>query len=134
MQVALGLRQIGKSIMDMPKSIEELRVLGNEYKKNLGATDEIYEEQIYLKYIEDHLTAQEKYVRKGVVEDKEEDRLQSPIRNLMDFYSRKMNKLDLRQHDVTMTTNLKAKAKVTGQKTKTLTYVDIEGMTPQEIA
>ena len=74
--MALGLRQIGKSIMDMPKSIEELRVLGNEYKKNLGATDEIHEEQIYLKYIEDHLTAQEKYVRKGVVEDKEEDRLQ----------------------------------------------------------
>lgn len=33
-----------------------------------------------------------------------------------------------------MTTNLKAKAKVAGQKTKTHTYVDIEGMTPQEIA
>ena len=30
--------------MDMPKSIEELRVLSNEYKKNLGATDEIHEE------------------------------------------------------------------------------------------
>ena len=44
LQVALGLRQIGKSIMDMPKSIDELRVLSNEYKKNLGATDEIHEE------------------------------------------------------------------------------------------
>ena len=48
LQVALGLRQIGKSIMDMPKNIEELRLLSNEYKKNLGATDEIAEEQVYL--------------------------------------------------------------------------------------
>ena len=42
LQVALGLRQIGKSIMDMPTTIEQLRMLGNEYKKNLGATDEIH--------------------------------------------------------------------------------------------
>ena len=44
LQVALGLRQIGKSIMDMPKTMHDLRVLSNEYKKNLGATDEIHEE------------------------------------------------------------------------------------------
>ena len=110
-------------------------MLSNEYKKNLGATDEIHEEQIYLQYIEDHLTAQEKYVRKGVVEDNEDDRLQSPVRNLIDFYNRKMNKLDLRQHDVTMNTaTFKNKVKVAGQKTKTQTYVNIDGMTSGEIA
>ena len=43
-QVALGLRQIGKSIIDIPKTIEELRVLSSEYKKNLGASHEIEEE------------------------------------------------------------------------------------------
>lgn len=100
--------------MDMPKTIEELRVLSNEYKKNLGAADEIHEEQVYLQYIEDHLKAQEKYVRKGVVEDNEEDRTNSPIRNLTEFYNRKMNKMDLRHHDPTVSTTLKSKVKVAG--------------------
>ena len=42
--------------------------------------------------------------------------------------------MDTRSHDVTLTTALKSKVKVSGQKTKTQTYVNIEGMTPQEIA
>jgi hypothetical protein len=40
LQIALGLRQIGKSIMDMPKTLEDLRLLSREYMKNLGVTDE----------------------------------------------------------------------------------------------
>ena len=48
MQVALGMRQIGKSIMDMPKSVEDLRLMGKEYMKNLGATEDLQDEQVYL--------------------------------------------------------------------------------------
>ena len=96
----------------MPKTIADLRILSNEYKKNLGATDEIQEEQVYLQYIEDHRSAQEKYVRRGVVEDTEEDRTSSPIRNLTEFYNRKMNKMDMRHHDATLSTALKSKVKV----------------------
>lgn len=60
LQIALGLRQIGKSIMDMPKTLEDLRLLSREYMKNLGVTDDILDEQVYLQYIEDHLHAQER--------------------------------------------------------------------------
>jgi hypothetical protein len=31
LQVALGLRSIGKSIIDMPKTIDELRTLSKQY-------------------------------------------------------------------------------------------------------
>ena len=48
LQVALGLRQIGKSIMDMPKNLDDLRMLSREYMKNLGVTDDIADEQVYL--------------------------------------------------------------------------------------
>ena len=41
----------------MPKTLEDLRLLSREYMKNLGATDEIHDEQVYLAYIEDHLKA-----------------------------------------------------------------------------
>ena len=41
LQVALGLRQIGKSIMDMPSTIDDLRLLSREYMKNLGVTDDL---------------------------------------------------------------------------------------------
>ena len=43
--------------MDIPKSIEELRVLSSEYKTNIGASRENEEEQAYLQYIEDHIKA-----------------------------------------------------------------------------
>ena len=57
-QVALGLRNIGKSILDMPKSLDDLRLLSREYMKNLGgAADDLNDEQVYLQYIEDHLKA-----------------------------------------------------------------------------
>ena len=55
LQVALGLRQIGKSIMEMPKNLDDLRLLSREYMKNLGITDELADEQVYLAYIEDNL-------------------------------------------------------------------------------
>ena len=44
-QVALGLRNIGKSILDMPKSLDDLRLLSREYMKNLGGTaDDVQDE------------------------------------------------------------------------------------------
>ena len=42
--------------------------------------------------------------------------------------------MDLRHHDATITTTLKSKVKVVGQKSTTQTYVNIEGMTSQEIS
>ena len=57
MQVALGLRAIGKSVLEMPKTIDDLRLFSKEYMKNLGVMDDLNEEQIYLSYIEDHLNA-----------------------------------------------------------------------------
>ena len=57
-QLALGLRNIGKSILDMPKSLDDLRLLSREYVKNLGgAADDLQDEQVYLQYIEDHVKA-----------------------------------------------------------------------------
>ena len=44
LQIALGLRQIGKSIMDMPKSIEDLRLMSREYMKGLHVVDDIQDE------------------------------------------------------------------------------------------
>ena len=41
MQVALSLRHIGKSIMEMPKTLDDLRVLSREYMKNLGVVEEM---------------------------------------------------------------------------------------------
>ena len=60
MQVTLSLRHIGKNIMDMPKTLDDLRILSREYMRNLGVTDNLEDEQAYLQYIEDHLKAQEK--------------------------------------------------------------------------
>ena len=34
-------------------------MLSREYMKNLGVTDDMADEQVYLAYIEDHLKAQE---------------------------------------------------------------------------
>ena len=34
--------------MDMPKTLEDLRLLSREYIKNLGVTDDINDEQVYL--------------------------------------------------------------------------------------
>ena len=48
MQVALSLRQIGKSIMDMPKTLDDLRVLCREYMRNIGVIDNLEDEQTYL--------------------------------------------------------------------------------------
>jgi len=41
MQVALSLRHIGKSIMEMPKTLDDLKVLSKEYMRNIGVMDEI---------------------------------------------------------------------------------------------
>ena len=41
--------------MDMPKTLDDLRLLSREYMKNLGANDDLQDEQVYLQYIEDHL-------------------------------------------------------------------------------
>ena len=41
----------------MPKNLDDLRMLSREYMKNLGATDDLVDEQVYLQYIEDHLKA-----------------------------------------------------------------------------
>ena len=46
--------------MDMPKSIEDLRLLSREYMKNLGVNDDLQDEQVYLHYIEEHLKYQER--------------------------------------------------------------------------
>ena len=103
LQVALGLRQIGKSIMDMPKNLNDLRLLSREYMKNLGITDELADEQVYLAYIEDNLkqqqsqTAHDKSALNGNVSSpslKQHTSHLSPIRNLADFYQRKLNKIE----------------------------------------
>ena len=92
LQIALGLRQIGKSIMDMPSSLEDLRLLSREYIKNIGVNDEMQDEQVYLQYIEDHLKFQERQTNSMSTEKATYTTL-SPIRNLADFYQRKLNKL-----------------------------------------
>ena len=103
LQVALGLRQIGKSIMDMPKNLDDLRLLSREYMKNLGITDELADEQVYLAYIEDNLkqqqsqTAHDKSALSGNMSSpgiKQHTSHLSPIRNLADFYQRKLNKIE----------------------------------------
>lgn len=48
MQVALSLRSIGKSIMEMPKTLDDLKVLSKEYMRNLGVMEDIQDEQTYL--------------------------------------------------------------------------------------
>ena len=91
MQVALSLRHIGKSIMEMPKTLDDLRVLSREYMRNIGVTENIEDEQAYLQYIEDHLKAQERASVHGDMSRK--NNALSPIRNLADFYQRKLNKI-----------------------------------------
>ena len=39
MNVSIGLKQIGKLILDLPKSIDELKKIGSSYMKNLGTQD-----------------------------------------------------------------------------------------------
>ena len=55
MHVSLGMKQIGKMILDLPKGIDDLRKISAQYMKNLGSQDVLTEEQIYLDYVEDHL-------------------------------------------------------------------------------
>lgn len=44
LQIALSLRQIGKQITDMPKNLDDLKLLSREYTKNLGVTDDFADE------------------------------------------------------------------------------------------
>jgi len=44
MEVALSLRHIGKSIMQMPKTLDDLRILSREYMRNIGVTDDMQDE------------------------------------------------------------------------------------------
>jgi hypothetical protein len=57
MQVSLGMKHIGKLILDLPMGIDDLKKISSEYIKNLGSSDVLLEEQIYLQYIEDHIKA-----------------------------------------------------------------------------
>ena len=91
MQVSLGMKQIGKMILEMPKSIDDLRKISSEYLKNLGSGDMLIEEQIYLSYVEDHLLAKEKEVQRDV-HGQATSPVNSPIRNLNEFFSKKVNK------------------------------------------
>ena len=77
--------------MDMPKSIEDLRLMSREYMKGLHVVDDIQDEQVYLSYIEDHLKAQERCTATG--ESHNANAALSPIRNLADFYQRRLNKI-----------------------------------------
>ena len=86
--------------MDMPSTIEDLRLLSREYMKNLGVTDDLQDEQVYLQYIEEHLKAQERVtasaMASGVEGSEQRSRMGkggsiagaalSPIRNLGEFY------------------------------------------------
>ena len=78
----------------MPKNLEDLRLVSREYMKNLGIIDEFHDEQVYLKYIEDHLHAQEKLT---IIDENSNSRMTthtlSPIRNLADFYQKKLKKI-----------------------------------------
>ena len=38
-QVALGLRSIGRSIIEMPRTIEDLKLISKQYHKNIPAMD-----------------------------------------------------------------------------------------------
>lgn len=55
--MALGLRNIGKSVLDLPKTVEELRILSKEYIKNLGADIFLEDENIYEQFIRDTFNA-----------------------------------------------------------------------------
>ena len=81
----------------MPSSLEDLRLLSREYMKNIGAVDDLQDEQVYLQYIEDHLKAQERQATQGdsASAARAQKSALSPIRNLADFYNRKLNKLSL---------------------------------------
>ena len=39
----------------MPKTLEDLRLYSREYLKNLGVTEDLQEEKVYLQYIEKHM-------------------------------------------------------------------------------
>ena len=78
----------------MPSSIEDLRLISREYMKNLGVTDDLQDEQVYLQYIEEHLKAQERLSQPANNSGSENNSKMgkagssalSPIRNLADFY------------------------------------------------
>ena len=76
----------------MPNSLDDLRLLSREYIKNLGVNDDLQDEQVYLAYIEDHLKAQEKQTS-SIDTSRANHSALSPIRNLADFYQRKLNKI-----------------------------------------
>ena len=86
--------------MDMPKKLDDIRMLSREYMKNLGVTDDIADEQVYLQYIEDHLQNQERSTAHDMgmtagtpLQSEKRNAHLSPIRNLAEFYQRKLNKI-----------------------------------------
>jgi hypothetical protein len=91
-QVALGLRSIGKSIIDLPKSVEDLKLISKQYQKNISAVEQTQDEQIYLSYIEEHYLATCK--RDGETHDIT-PKGSSPIRDLQDYYAKMLNKLNI---------------------------------------
>jgi len=131
LQVALGLRKIGKSIMDMPSSLEDLRMLSREYMKNLGVTDDLKDEQVYLQYIEEHLKFQEKLATP--IESNKVTFHASPIRNLADFYSHKLNKLQRHADSSFISSKPNTQRGKQQVVLDNLTLVDIDQMTVLDI-
>ena len=124
------MRQIGKSIMDMPKSVEDLRLMGKEYMKNLGATEDLQDEQVYLQYIEEHLNAQAREAQ--AAESRSQQRpaaTLSPIRNLADYYQRKLNKIQGHNESALNVTQSRSPKRASRVPTSNQTLVDIDQMT-----
>ena len=42
--MALGLRAVGKTVIDLPRSLLDIEMLGKEYLKSLGHPDDILKE------------------------------------------------------------------------------------------
>ena len=86
----------------MPKNLDDLRLLSREYMKNLGVTDDMADEQVYLAYIEDNLKAQKSQTKQETSAvsggttafSKLNTSHLSPIRNLAEYYQRKLNKIE----------------------------------------
>ena len=52
MQVALGLKSVGKAFVDLPRSLTQLEEVGNAYLNNLDEGCQIDQTRDYLDFIE----------------------------------------------------------------------------------
>lgn len=87
---------------------------------------------MYLQYIEDHLHAQEKTTSHQSDSRMASHQTLSPIRNLADFYQRKLNKIQA-QNEATNVSTSRSPRRKNVSATQNQTLVDIDRMTAVDI-